>query len=136
MISECAQNRNFDMFKDKEVTIKLSEEANEVYQELNKLVGEERLKGIENSFHQTLLRSIHRVKDLLKQNPFAGDQVPKRQIPKKYVIKYDADNVWRIELANRWRMVYTITGNQVEIINFIMDVINHKEYDKIFGYKH
>ena len=124
------------MFKGKEVSVRLSEEADKVYQELNKLVGEEKLKGIESSFHQTLLRSINRVRDLLKQNPFAGNQVPKRQIPPKYIQKFDIDNVWRIELADRWRLVYTITGNQVEIITFIMDIFDHKDYDKVFGYKH
>jgi len=124
------------MFLGKEVSVRLSEEADKVYQELNKIVGEERLKSIESSFHQTLLRSINRVKDLLKQNPFAGDQVPKRQIPSKYLQKFDANNVWRIELADRWRLIYTITGNQIEIINFVIDIINHRDYDKIFGYKH
>ena len=123
------------MLRDKEVKVKLSEEADKVYQELNKIVGEEKLKGIESSFHQTLLRSINRVKNLLKQNPFAGDQVPKRLIPKKYIQKFDVDNVWRIELADRWRLMYTLTGNEVEIITFVMDIFNHRDYDKVFGYK-
>lgn len=123
------------MYKNKEVIVRLSEEANEVFEELNKIVGEEKKKGVESSFHQTLLRSILRVKDLLKANPFAGDQVPKRQIPNKYSNKYNSENAWRIELANRWRLVYTITGNQVEIITFIMDIYDHKDYDKVFGYK-
>ena len=124
------------MFQGKEVNVKLSEEADKVYQELNKIVGEEKLKGIDSSFHQTLLRSIIRVRDLLKQNPFAGDQVPKRQMPQKYIQKFDTDNVWRIELADRWRLIYTITGNQIEIITFVMDIFSHGDYDKVFGYKH
>ena len=124
------------MFQGKEVSVRLSEEADKVYQELNSIVSEEKLKGIESSFHQTLLRSINRARDLLKQNPFAGNQVPKRQNPPKYIQKFDIDNVWRIELADRWRLVYTITGNQVEIITFVMDIFNHKDYDKVFGYKH
>src|SRR3989338_11455669 len=122
------------MFQGKEISVRLGEEADKVYQELNKIVGEEKLRGVESSFHQTLLRSIMRVRDLLKQNPFAGDQVQKRLIPEKYKEKYDAENVWRIELSDRWRLVYTITGNQVEIITFVMDIFNHKNYDKIFGY--
>ena len=124
------------MYKGKEVIVKLSEDANEIYEELNKFVGEEKLKGIERSFHQTLLRSIQRVRELLKNNPFAGDQVPKRLIPNKYILKYDVDNLWRIELADRWRLVYTITGDKVEIIAFVLDIFNHKDYDKVFGYKH
>ncbi|MBS3076892.1 hypothetical protein J4233_01335 [Candidatus Pacearchaeota archaeon] len=124
------------MFQGKEVIVKLSEEANEMFEELDKLVKEERQKGIESSFHQTLLRSILRVRTLLKENPFAGDQVPKRQMPRKYSERYDAENIWRIELANRWRLVYTITGNQIEIITFVLDIYDHKDYDKVFGYKH
>ena len=123
------------MYK-KEVSVRLSEEADKVYAELNEIVGKEKINDIESSFYQTLLRSINRARDLLKENPFFGNQVPKRQIPPKYVLKYGAENVWRIELADRWRLIYAITGNQVEIITFIMDIFNHRDYDKIFGYKH
>ena len=122
------------MFEDKEIKIILSEEANEEYENLNQIVGDEKRKNIGSSFNQTLLRSINRIVDLLKKNPFAGQQVPKRQIPKKYINKYDAENIWRIELANRWRLIYTIKGEGIEIINFIVDIFNHKEYDKVFGY--
>src|SRR3989344_379349 len=124
------------MFKGKEVSVRLGEEADKVYQELNKITGEEKLKGIESSFHQTLLRSINRVKELLKQNPFAGDQIPKKQIPLKYIKNFDIDNAWRIELADRWRLIYTITGNQIEIVTFVVDIFNHRDYDNVFGYKH
>ena len=89
------------MFKGKEVRVKLSDVADKIYQKLNRIVGEEKRKGIESSFHQTLLRSILRVRDLLKQNPFAGDQVTKRQIPQIYIKRFDIDNLWRIELADR-----------------------------------
>ena len=73
---------------------------------------------------------------MLKKNPFAGNQIQKKQIPKKYKTAYDVDNLWRIELANRWRLIYTITGNKIEIINFVVDIFDHKECDKVFGYKH
>ena len=68
------------MFENKEIKVVLSEEADEVFQELNKIVGGERMKNVEGSFHQTLLRSIERVIDLLKNNPFAGDQIPRKKI--------------------------------------------------------
>ncbi len=122
--------------RDKEIKVVLSEDANEVYDDLNKIVGDEKIRKINGSFHQTLLRSINRVKDVLKANPFAGNQIHKKRIPKEYIKKYDIENLWRIELANRWRLIYTITGNEVEIINFVLDIFNHKDYDKTFGYKH
>ncbi len=73
------------MYKNKDVKVILSEDATEVYDDLNKIVGEEKLKGISSSFHQTLFRSICRVRDLLKQNPFAGYQISKKLIPEKYI---------------------------------------------------
>ena len=124
------------MLKDKEIKVVLSSEADEVYRELNQIVGSEKKKEIEFSFHQSLLRSINRAVDLLKENPFAGNQIPKRQIPGKYVVRYGVENIWRIEIANRWRLIYTITGDQLEIINFIVDIFDHRKYDKVFGYKH
>jgi Txe/YoeB family toxin of Txe-Axe toxin-antitoxin module len=124
------------MFEGKEIRIILSKEADEVYKELNELVGDEKRRGVDSSLHQTLLRSINNVIDLLKKNPFSGNQISKKQIPERYSSKYNAENVWRIELPNRWRLIYTITGNEIEVINFVMDIFNHKEYDKAFGYKH
>lgn len=123
------------MFRGKRVKIILAEEANNEYQELNRIAIDENKRGIKSSEHQTLLRSINRVIDLLRQNPFAGSQVPKRQIPGKYILRYDAKNLWRIELSNYWRLIYTVSGNELEIIDFILDIVDHKEYNKIFGYK-
>jgi len=32
-------------------------------------------------------------------------------------------------------MIYTIRGNEIEIIALILDITNHKEYNKKFGYR-
>ena len=39
------------------------------------------------------------------------------------------------ELTGYWRMLYTIKGDQIEIICFVLDILDHKSYDKIFGYR-
>ena len=123
------------MFKDKEVKVILEEEVNEVYKELNELVGEEIKKGIDKSEHQVLLKSINRAIELLKDNPFIGIQIPKRLIPKKYIEKFDVTNLWKFNLANYWRMIYTVTSEGIKIISLVLDIIDHKTYDKLFGYK-
>ena len=64
-----------------------------------------------------------------------GKQVQKSKIPKYYVQKYGITNVWRIDLADHWRLIYTIQSSEVEIIDFILNIVNHEKYDKIFGYK-
>ena len=95
-------------FKGKEVRVVLSAEATEEYNELNKIVGDELQRGVESSVHQSIFRSIERVKGWLKENPFAGDQVKKGQMPDYYIQKYGITNLWRIELSNYWRLIYTI----------------------------
>ena len=42
-----------------------------------------------------------------------------------------------MELLDYWRMLYTLADGEtrIEIIAFILDVIDHKGYDKKFGYK-
>ena len=82
-----------------------------------------------------MLRSIKQKIEFVKANPFYGDNISKRLIPQEYKIKYGATNLWRVELIHYWRMLYTIKGDQVEIICFILDIIDHKEYNKKFGYK-
>ena len=35
-----------------------------------------------------------------------------------------------------WRMIYTLTNNgDVEIIAFVLDIIDHPTYDDKFGYR-
>ena len=76
----------------KSVKVVLSEEANKQYEELNRIVSEEINKGITNSFHQQLLKSINQKKELLKINPQAGVHIQKSLTPKIYIEKYDIVN--------------------------------------------
>ena len=119
----------------KPVTIILLDEADTEYKRLNERVGQQLIEGKEHTEEMQLLRSIKQKTEFIKANPFYGDNIPKALIPKEYVIKYNAKNLWRVELTNYWRMLYTIKGDQIEIICFILYIINHKEYDKKFGYR-
>ena len=121
--------------KGKKIKVVLSEEATEEYNELNRIVGEELQRGVTSSVHQSIFRSVERVKGWLKENPFAGEQVQKSLIPRHYINKYDVTNLWRIDLSDYWRLVYTIQSNEIEIIDFVLNIVDHKRYDKIFGYK-
>ena len=119
----------------KQVRVVLLDEAESEYKKLNDTVGEQIKRGVETSEEIQLLKSIKQKTEFIKSNPFYGDNIPKALIPKEYVIKYNAKNLWRVELTNYWRMLYTIKGDQIEIICFILDIINHKEYAKKFGYR-
>ncbi len=115
----------------KPVRVILLDEAAIEYKKLNEIVAKQTKDGKENSQEIQLLRSINQKKDLVKSNPFYGDSIPKKLIPKEYNVK----NLWRVELTNFWRMLYTIKGDQIEIICFILDILDHRDYDKKFGYR-
>lgn len=123
------------MFKNKPTKVIITGIAKEEFDELNKVVGDEIKKGITKSDHQILFNSIKQKIDLLRDNPEYGIHIPKNKIPKDYIKEYDVNNLWKINLSGAWRMIYTIRGSEVEIISLILDIMNHKDYNKKFGYK-
>ncbi len=123
------------IFKGKSVKVIITGDAKEELEELNKLVGNEISKGITNSDHQTLLRSVKQKVDLLKDNPQYGIHIPKNRIPKEYRTNFDANNLWKVNLSGAWRMIYTVRGSKIEVIALILDILDHRNYEKKFGYK-
>jgi len=113
------------MFAGKEVRVLLKGQAKECFLDLK--------KG-NNKESQSLLRSIQRVMEILKENPQFGDPIRKELIPESFK-KIRIQNLYRVELSNFWRMLYTIEGTRVEIFLFILSIVDHPTYDKLFGYR-
>ena len=116
----------------KPVRVQLIGNAADEFERLNKVVGEDHAKGIKNSEHQQLLKSIKQKIELIKANPQYGAQVPKPLVSRS---GYSVDNLWVADLTGYWRMLYTLKGSHVEILCFVLEIIDHNRYDKIFGYK-
>jgi hypothetical protein len=113
------------------VKVILKDQAKIEFEELNRIVGEQQAKGIANSEEMQLLRSIKQKSEILKANPTYGDKIPHQLIPKDL----DVSNLFRVELTGYWRMLYTLTGNQIEVVAFVLYIVDHPTYNKIFGYK-
>jgi len=114
----------------KKVRVVFSPEAEEVYNYINAQAPYSKTEG-------TILNAIHKKVELIKSNVHYGNPIAKRLIPDEYKAKYGITNLFRVELPNFWRMLYTLTGSEmeVEIIAFILDILDHKQYDKKFGYR-
>lgn len=119
----------------KPVRVVMLGEADTSYKRLNAIIGQQITAGKENTEEMQLLKSIKQKIEFIKANPFYGDSVKKEQIPEEYRIEYKATNLFRVELSGFWRMLYTVKGDQIEIICFIIDILNHPNYDKKFGYR-
>ncbi|MBI2653951.1 hypothetical protein HYX02_04015 [Candidatus Woesearchaeota archaeon] len=119
----------------KKITIKLVGDAEKAFNDLNKIVGEQRSQGIPSSKDITLLNAINRIFDILTNNPFYGENAKKDLIPKEYRQKYGADNLFIADLPDYWRMIYTLESDEIEIIAFVLDIINHDGYNKKFKFR-
>jgi len=118
----------------KKATVRFDKEPHKAYRLLEKEVEEEQKEGVKNSDNQRLLKSINKAIDRLKVNAQAGDHVPKKTA-QKALRYYEVESIWRLELVNYWRLIYTITADEVDIIAFVLDCVDHPTYNKIFGYK-
>lgn len=113
------------MFVGKEVRVFMKGQAKESFIELKKRNDQQSI---------ALLNSIKRIISILKENPQFGDPIRKELIPKS-LKDAGITNLNRVELSNFWRMLYTTSGNKIEIFLFILNIIDHPTYNKLFGYK-
>jgi len=82
-----------------------------------------------------LLKLIEKGIAKLVKNYEAGQKIRRKLWPKYYAQKYGINNLWRLRLDDYWRMIYTLIGEQVRIVAVILEGLDHKEYNKRFGYK-
>jgi len=94
-------------------------------------------KSKHSKAEKMMLKAIGRKTKLIQIDKNYGKPIAKRLIPKEYLSKHNANNLFRVELPCFWRMLYTIRAedNTIEIIAFVIDILNHKDYNKKFDYK-
>ena len=100
------------------------EKLKEAFDKLNKGRHEER----------ELYELIDRALDDLKENPFVGIKIPKALWPIEYIRKYGIDNLWKYDLPNGWRLIYTVKASSIEIVSIVLEWFDHKSYERRFGY--
>ncbi len=119
--------------KDKEKVVKVIGDAETALAKLEESVRAfEALGKTPPKADKQLLNSIERALDLLKTNPFAGNSVPHKLWPKEFS---GFPNLFRMELSQFWRLLYYVTGDEIRVISVVFEIIDHKRYDIIFGYK-
>jgi len=107
---------------DKKISVVFATEKLE--KEFEKLKNEEDLK-------KHLMRAITD----LKENPFCGIKIQQNIFPKEYVKKYSITNLWKYNLPNGWRLMYTLVDeSEIELISVILEWFNHKDYERRFNY--
>jgi len=63
-----------------------------------------------------------------------GIKIPSSLWPKEYVKKYGIDNLRKYDLPDGWRLLYTLRGNEIEIISILIEWPSHTAYERKFKY--
>lgn len=71
---------------------------------------------------------------VLGGNIFAGESIKKQQIPAHYVKKFGVNNLFRYRLPEGFRAIYTLVREGDDVSVLVLEVLDHKNYDKRFGY--
>ena len=119
---------------EKPTIIQFSKEAYAEYNELKKAVLEGR-KAKSKPTYEQLLNSIDATLKNIKANYKYGDLIPRKYISKAIIQKYGTDKIFRVELIGYWRLLYTIIGDEIKIIAFVLEFMDHDKYNKVFDYK-
>lgn len=72
--------------------------------------------------------------ELIKENSQMGNRIQYEKIPKCYIEAYDTPNLFRVKLSKGWRLVYSLTGKEDQKTVYILEIFDHKKYEKRFGY--
>lgn len=97
-------------------------------------------KSTENEFKELketneIKKHINNAIIEIEKNAFCAIPIPKRLIPKVYIQKYGVTNLWKYDLPDGWRLVYSITTpTKIEIISVILEWFSHPEYERRFNY--
>ena len=79
-------------------------------------------------------RGIIRAIKSIQENAFAGRNVKKELIPKSLIAKFNLNNLWIYDLPNGWRLLYSLSSGKIEIIAAVLDWMDHKDYERLFGF--
>lgn len=90
----------------------------------------------ESTFQERQLkRWIERALEDIEKDAFCGIQIKKRLIPKEYYERFGSiDNLWKYNLPNAWRILYTIKRDEIVVLSIILEWLIHKEYERRFKY--
>ena len=98
--------------------------------------GDKRIKKqFEEIYDKDLKRQLNNAFINLSENAFCGIHIPKKLIPKEYIKRFgEISNLWKYNLPDAWRLIYTIKNNKVMVLSVILEWIDHKTYERRFKY--
>jgi Txe/YoeB family toxin of Txe-Axe toxin-antitoxin module len=98
----------------------------------------EALKTIDRKLYENAEDKINQLKKGLESvgRPTIGEIIPKSELSskrQKFLREIDCRALWKIDLRDGWRMVYTVNNDGVQIIAFVLHLGDHKSYERFLN---
>ncbi len=71
----------------------------------------------------------------LENDRIVGIRIKISQVPAYYTWKHDVNAVFKVDLPGAWRLIYGVLAIHDEMKALLMELFDHKSYNKRFGYK-
>lgn len=91
-------------------------------------------RGQESTAARQRIKEVRRLETLFPRKPFAGRNVPKALIPRKFR-DMGITNLFRNDLPGGWRLLHTVmeVGGDQAVLE--LAALSHPDYDALFGYE-
>lgn len=99
----------------------ISDDFNSIYEELDKT----------SEIKKDVARNIK----LLKNDQIPGIHLKLSKVPKYYKNRHDLNTYYKVVLPQNWRLIYGILGINGQKKALLLELFDHKKYDKRFGFK-
>jgi len=84
--------------------------------------------------NSALFKGVQDVINSLKNNVIVGERIKFERIPRYYKKRHRIDNAFHVYLPKGMRLIYTITNYQGRKTAFLMEISDHKRYERRFKY--
>jgi len=92
----------------------------------------EALHAISDRSSASIAHRVRALKPVLLADCLHGEVVKKDRIPKALKERYGMENLFVEDLPSFWRLLYTIVRDRGERYIVIVEIVDHKAYDRWF----
>ena len=98
----------------------------------------ERIRAENRKLFDVVERKLKELKSGLEKSgrPTIGEIIPAKELSSKLqtmLRNIGCKVLWKIDLPEGWRIVYSIGHDEIEIIAFVLKLGDHKEYERFLN---
>ena len=78
-----------------------------------------------------LMRAFEDIENNVRVGRLVVKRAHQKKEVKRFLEKYEVNNLRIYNLPSAWRLIYSVTADEIGIIAVILDWMNHKDYERL-----